>query len=76
MNEQEILYLLKKKKKEKKKNEQAILSALNVHEQTHNIKEKQAKFYTDIDSNGCVDILYVEKPKKKQFKLKVNVKKY
>ncbi|WEK82644.1 MAG: hypothetical protein PR2021_5790 [Candidatus Phytoplasma pruni] len=45
-------------------NEQAILFALNVHEQTHNIKEKPTKLYMDINSNGFADILYVEKPKK------------
>ncbi|WEK82120.1 MAG: hypothetical protein PR2021_0460 [Candidatus Phytoplasma pruni] len=82
MNEQEIVNLLKKEKKEKKKNEQAILSALNiykqlnVHEQLYKTKQKKSpkstKIYTDIDSNGCADIIYVEKPKKKQLKLKVN----
>ncbi|MGE9276772.1 MAG: hypothetical protein ACQKHC_02730 [Candidatus Phytoplasma pruni] len=65
MNEQEIVNLLKKEKKEKEKHDEQILSnlniyeQLNVHEQTHNTKEKPTKFYMDIDSNGCADILYV-----------------
>ncbi|WEK82307.1 MAG: hypothetical protein PR2021_2350 [Candidatus Phytoplasma pruni] len=74
MKEKEIVNLLKKEKKEKEKHDKQILSALNiceqlnVHEKLYKTKQKKnpksTKIYTGIDSNGCADIIYVEKPKK------------
>ncbi|WP_017193563.1 hypothetical protein [Vaccinium witches'-broom phytoplasma] len=43
-----------------------------MHEQLYNKKKKQSKIYIGIDSKGFIDALCLKKPKKKQFKLKVN----